>query len=261
MKINKEKIKQILKKYLPFVLTGTVFLCIGILLGFYFNPKYGTFSEKTEYLIDGIRGLFQEEATEIVEVCEECDCPQCEEETEEEDSSEVDSCPIRVDISGAVKYSGVYCFEEGAVIMDAVTKAGGFLADYGYKYIYRKINLAQELEDNQKIYFPFEEDLICEMQSFSYEVEEAEVIISSGSSNVGDGDGSENVSDNNSADDSDCISINNATAEELMELSGVGESTAQKIIDGRPYDALEDLLDVSGIGDATFAKIEDDICL
>jgi DNA uptake protein ComE-like DNA-binding protein len=46
-----------------------------------------------------------------------------------------------------------------------------------------------------------------------------------------------------------------------MTLNGVGESTAEKIIMGRPYAQIEDLLNVSGIGEATLAKFEDMICI
>jgi competence protein ComEA len=49
--------------------------------------------------------------------------------------------------------------------------------------------------------------------------------------------------------------------EELETLNGVGPSTAQKIIDGRPYTKIEDLLNVSGIGEATLNKFKDSICL
>ncbi|MEJ5197957.1 MAG: helix-hairpin-helix domain-containing protein, partial [Anaerolineae bacterium] len=39
-------------------------------------------------------------------------------------------------------------------------------------------------------------------------------------------------------------------------LPGIGPSTAQRIIEGRPYAAVEDLLRVKGIGQATFDKIK-----
>ena len=57
------------------------------------------------------------------------------------------------------------------------------------------------------------------------------------------------------------ISINNASQAELESLSGVGPSTAQKIINGRPYGKLEDLMNVSGIGQVTYDKLKDGICL
>jgi DNA uptake protein ComE-like DNA-binding protein len=39
------------------------------------------------------------------------------------------------------------------------------------------------------------------------------------------------------------ISINNATAKDLESLPSVGPATAQRILEGRPYNTLEDLLE------------------
>ncbi len=59
------------------------------------------------------------------------------------------------------------------------------------------------------------------------------------------------------------IDINTATIEELDTLAGIGETTAQKIIDDRaangPYKSIEDIMRVSGIGEKKFAAIKDSI--
>ncbi len=57
------------------------------------------------------------------------------------------------------------------------------------------------------------------------------------------------------------ISINNGNAKDLESLPSVGPATAQRIIEGRPYNSLEDLLDVKGIGDKTLEKLRPFITL
>lgn len=53
------------------------------------------------------------------------------------------------------------------------------------------------------------------------------------------------------------IDLNTAPKEKLDELSGIGLSKAETIIDSRPFYTLDDLLEVSGIGEATLQKIKD----
>jgi competence protein ComEA len=50
------------------------------------------------------------------------------------------------------------------------------------------------------------------------------------------------------------VDLNAATVEQLMELPGVGEVTAKKIVAGRPYKAIADL-SAAGLGDALIAKL------
>jgi len=56
------------------------------------------------------------------------------------------------------------------------------------------------------------------------------------------------------------ININIASLEDLDKIIGVGPTTAQKIIEARPFYSLNDLLKVSGIGEATLQKIIEQSC-
>ena len=72
-------------------------------------------------------------------------------------------------------------------------------------------------------------------------------------------------SNSNSANIKKYVSINNATKEELMTLSGIGEAKALAIISYReengPFSRIEDLMNITGIGEKMFDKIKDYITL
>ncbi len=51
------------------------------------------------------------------------------------------------------------------------------------------------------------------------------------------------------------INPNTAARDELMKLPGVGEVTANRIIESRPYAKLEDLTEVTGIGKETLLRL------
>ena len=59
------------------------------------------------------------------------------------------------------------------------------------------------------------------------------------------------------------ISINKASKEELMSISGLGESKAEAIIKYREengeFKTIEDIKNVSGIGDSLYEKIKERI--
>ena len=60
------------------------------------------------------------------------------------------------------------------------------------------------------------------------------------------------------------ISLNTATKDELMTLSGIGESKALAIIEYRSnklFESIEEITNVSGIGKSLYEKIKDNITL
>lgn len=132
---------------------------------------------------------------------------------------------IAVYITGAVKNPGVYYLDMGSRLSNLLDICGGVLENADI----RKINLAKKLSDADKIDIPI-------MKEDNEEDEQTE---------------------------NDKININTASETELMTLTGIGKSTAQKIIEYRKvqeFTEIEDIMEVPGIGESKFNNIKDDIC-
>lgn len=134
---------------------------------------------------------------------------------------------LLIDIAGQIKKPGVIEISEGMSLFEVIEKAGGFTQDADMYYVQKNLNLSEIVTDRQKIYIPS----IVERQETS------------------------NVASSNSS----LININESTLEELDSLPGIGLSTAEKIIQNRPYNSIEDIKNVSGIGESTFEKFKDRI--
>ena len=156
------------------------------------------------------------------------------EEVEDEDE-------IIVHIAGAVENEGIISIEENSRIADVIDKAGGVTEDADLS----KINLAYEVKDGQKIYIP------------NYEDEEEQYI----TEEAGDGVLPEETNTTNY----EKVNINTAKQTELETLSGIGPSTALKIIDYREkngdFKTIEDIKNVPGIGESKYESIKEDICV
>lgn len=61
------------------------------------------------------------------------------------------------------------------------------------------------------------------------------------------------------------VNINRADAQTLATIDGIGEKTAQRIIEYRQrngeFASIENIMDVSGIGEKKFEDIKDSICV
>ena len=134
-----------------------------------------------------------------------------------------------VDVSGAVLTPGLYELSEPLRVGEIIELAGGLTSDVDLQWVHQNFNQASKLTDEQKIYVPFaSEDKPQEDYSLSGQETTAVSL----------------------------ISINNSSQAELLSLPGVGDKTAQLIIEGRPYAEVDDLLEVKGIGVATLAKLQ-----
>lgn len=151
---------------------------------------------------------------------------------------------IVVHIIGEVKKSGVVSLEEGARLIDAIKKAGGETKNADLS----QVNLAYKLKDGDKIYIPNKNEKITEY-----------IVQGNGDNTVSVGEEPEN----NLKGENKKVNINTANQEELDTLPGIGETTAQKIIEYREtngkFNKIEDLQNVKGIGESKYSEIKDKI--
>ncbi len=164
---------------------------------------------------------------------------------------------VLVDVSGAVYNPGVYEATAGARIGDLVEMAGGISYEADRYFVARNFNMARFVGDQDKIYIPFMFDIA--LGTFTERKRVLEYLQPLGSNN----DISSDViqESNSKSEEGLTISINEASAEELDILPGVGSVTVQKIIENRPYSSIEDLLNKKVMNQATYEKIKDKISL
>lgn len=136
---------------------------------------------------------------------------------------------ILVDVKGAVKKPGVYRGEREERVGDIISRAGGLseTADAS------QVNFAQRIEDEMVIFIPVK----------------------------GEGDPSSISSSTAGSQNSNSININKADAEELQNIPGIGPAKAAAIIEYREkngsFKEPEQLMEISGIGEKTFEKMKD----
>lgn len=169
---------------------------------------------------------------------------------------------VKVDIKGAIKKPGVYELDSNSIINDVIKLAGGLKTNASTKYL----NLSKKILDEMVINIYTESEVkkmkepvdVCEVKDQDLtHCDDATIIVTNPDSN-------KDISNSNEVVDNK-VSINNGTKEELMTLSGIGEVKAQAIIDYRnkngKFSKIEDLMNVSGIGESTYNQIKDNIKL
>jgi competence protein ComEA len=134
-------------------------------------------------------------------------------------------------VAGAVNTPGVYTLPRGSLISDAIAAAGGATNEADLD----RINKAMALQDGAQVFVP----------RLS---QPAPTLINPPATRAGQ-----------AALPGKLVNLNTASLDELDTLPGVGPATAQRIVEGRPYGAVEDLLRVKGIGQATFDKLKDSV--
>lgn len=141
---------------------------------------------------------------------------------------------ITIHISGEVNNPGIVNIESDKRLSDAVDKLGGVTENADLN----NINLAMKIEDAKHYIIPKIGEEIKNNESINNE-----------NNNIG----------------SNKVNINNATIEDLDKLPGIGEATANKIINYREengdFKSIEELKNVNGIGSKKYEQIKDEITL
>ena len=136
-------------------------------------------------------------------------------------------------------------------IKTLIDKAGGFKEGYSIK----NINLAAKLSDGDKIYIPSVSE-----EKNSENNNNINTNLSGKGQNVKSDRNNVSIMKNNSK-----ININTANISELKQITGIGESTANKIIDYREnvgkFKKIEDIKEVKGIGDAKYESLKNKITI
>lgn len=153
---------------------------------------------------------------------------------------------VVVHVSGAVASPGLVHVTQGARVDDALSASGGPTedADVG------ALNLARLVKDGEHIVVP----------RVGESAHDTTGIIADGGASENQSSGKDQSSAGQSGVSSDGrININRASATELQSINGIGERTAEQIIQYRSehgaFSTPEEIMNISGIGKKKFEKI------
>ena len=239
-----ENLKELIKKYLNYILIGFIIILI-IIIGFLYSNNVT--NKVKEY-----------------------------EEPKEEVIEEKEIKRIYVEIKGEVEHPGVYELTENERIFDVIKKAGGLTNDANTDYL----NLSKKVKDEMVIII-YSKDEIKEYKKslkeekvkeiIKYEIIEKEIpcpnvtneaCINTKEEKTQTLDNSTKEDTTETDDNNTLINLNNASKEQLLTLTGIGESKADQIIEYRnsnKFNTIEDIKNIKGIGDSLFEKIKDSI--
>ncbi|MEH7105417.1 helix-hairpin-helix domain-containing protein, partial [Bacillus velezensis] len=145
------------------------------------------------------------------------------------DKKDTEDDNIMIDVKGAVRNPGVYEMKAGDRVTQAIEKAGGLKK----KADELNVNLAEQLQDGTIVYIPSEGEEENRPKTAAGEKENA------------------------------AVNINTASLDELQAISGVGQKKAEAIIAYREekgrFQTAEDLMNVSGFGEKSFERIKTSI--
>lgn len=254
-----EKIKSFYYVHRKMILLSltTFFIILGIGLFVTINNIYKGEEKADEIIVEPIEILSMQENEVLPEI-------------EKEENVFVNT--IKVDVKGAVNNPGVYELIEGERVIDAINKAEGLREDAYTKYL----NLSRIIKDQDVIlvntFSEIEEiknkdnkKIVCENISnaciTNNHLITSDITGETSKSDVANDNAS--IEESTISNDKSLVNINEANAEELMLLNGIGESKANAIISYRNahgnFLVIDDIKNVSGIGEKAYEAIKEDI--
>lgn len=173
---------------------------------------------------------------------------------------ETNTKEVLVDIKGEVIVPGTYTLKANSRVKDVIAVAGGLSVNADTSVI----NLSKKVTDEMVIII-YSYDEVSNFKQ-TKELENTALKACSFSEDLQlKNDACIESEKNTLTSETTQVSLNTATLEQLMTLSGIGESKAQEIINYREknggFKTIEELKNVSGIGDSTYDKIKDSITL
>ena len=149
---------------------------------------------------------------------------------------------VAVYVCGKVGSPGVYELTADSRVCDAIAAAGGATGEADAEVI----NQAAPLTDGMRLYIPGKEETAA--------VDRMGQDLSAGTPSAASSSGQSSAG---------AVNLNTASREELMTLSGIGESKADSIIRYRDenggFSRIEDIMNIRGIKEGIFDQIKDSI--
>ena len=228
------------KKKKVLIITSLILVfCLIILI------KQGTGFGKDVYVVSKNEDISKNSDSNKVDKTEEADnnLKKLNEETDKKEKVG----KITVYVSGAVQKPGIVTINSNKRLFDAVQMLGGTTE----KADLNRVNMASKLEDEKHYIVPRIGEVI------DVEDEGSASADNKGENNNGTGTNNGESESNSSGK----VNINTAELKDLDTLPGIGEATANKIIQYREqngeFNSIEDIKNVNGIGDKKYDNIKD----
>jgi competence protein ComEA len=187
-----------------------------------------------------------------------------------ENTQEQEQEYIYIDIRGEIKKPGVYKISKDKRVIDAITISGGLTNDADTSVNNLSMQLKDEMviiiysKQEVKNFIKTKEEEQQKEENCTKEQNN----IKNDSCITQDKKENKTTTTTTQEDKTEetktskVININTASLEELTTLKGIGEKKAQKIIEYRtktPFTSKEQIMEVSGIGESIYNKIKDNI--